>query len=101
MRHVLNAKFSQNPLLGVKLCKSAGKTLVEATVEKFWVANATINSKSIVASTWKGANRLGMLLMAVRTELLRDRGIDEAAFIDCHYNPYSSSCIISYISLSC
>lgn len=87
MCHVLDAKFSQNQLLAVKLVETAGKTLVEATVDKYWGANATINSKSIVAGTWKGANRLGIMLMAVRSELLRERGIDKAALMDCQPDP--------------
>lgn len=53
MRQVIQAKFQQNDLLTMKLVETAGKVLVEATIDKYWAANATLNSKSVDSATWK------------------------------------------------
>lgn len=45
---------------------------MEATMDKYWAAFATPTSKSIANGTWKGANRLGILLMELRNELRRE-----------------------------
>lgn len=72
MTRVIEAKFSQNALLARKLVETGDKTLVEATMDKYWAAFATPNSKSIANGNWKGANRLGVLLMELRNELRRE-----------------------------
>lgn len=71
MKRILEAKFTTNPLLARKLVDTGNKTLVEATIDTYWGAQATINSKSVKAGTWKGANRLGILLMEIRDDLRR------------------------------
>lgn len=82
MHRVIQAKFQQNELLALKLIETAGKTLVEATIDKYWAANATLNSKSVESATWQGANRMGIQLTAVRSALLRERAIEEFPIVD-------------------
>lgn len=41
-------------------------------MDKYWGAFATPNAKLIVNKTWKGANRLGLILMDLRSELRRE-----------------------------
>lgn len=72
MVRILNAKFRQNPSLGRKLILTGNKRLVEATMDKYWGAFATPNAKSILKKTWKGANRLGLILMDLRADLRRE-----------------------------
>lgn len=71
MTRVVTAKFGSNELLARKLVDTGNMILVEATTDKFWGANATFNSKSIASNTWKGANRLGVILMELRENLKR------------------------------
>lgn len=72
MVRIVNAKFRQNPTLTRKLILTGSKRLVEATMDRYWGAFATPNAKSIVNKTWKGANRLGLILMDLRDELRRE-----------------------------
>lgn len=72
MKRILEAKFKTNPLLANKLVDTGNKTLVEATIDTYWGAQATFNSKSVKTGTWKGANRLGIILMEIRDDLRRD-----------------------------
>lgn len=71
MRRVVTAKFESDDLLARKLVDTGDKILVEATMDKFWGAHATFNSKSIASNNWKGANRLGVILMELRDNLRR------------------------------
>lgn len=72
MRHLIMEKFTQNFDLGGKLVSTCQQTLIEATIDGFWGAKASITSKSIKDGTWMGANFLGKSLMEVRDELRRD-----------------------------
>lgn len=72
MRHVVTQKFTQNYELGGRLVSTGQQTLIEATIDGFWGANASITSKSIKDGSWMGANFLGKILMEVRNELRRD-----------------------------
>lgn len=72
MVRIVNAKFRQNIDLGRKLILTGSKRLVEATMDRYWGAFATPNAKSIANKTWKGANRLGLILMDLRAELRRE-----------------------------
>lgn len=71
MSRVVNAKFDSNTLLARKLVDTGDKILVEATTDKYWGASATINSKALANNTWKGANHLGVILMALHEKLKR------------------------------
>lgn len=72
MQRVVTAKFESNDLLARKLVDTGDKVLVEATMDLFWGAHATFNSKSIASNNWKGANRLGAILMELRENLKRN-----------------------------
>lgn len=72
MARVIEAKFTQNELLARKLVETGDKRLIEATMDKYWAAFATPTSNSIANGTWKGANRLGILLTELRNELRRE-----------------------------
>lgn len=72
MIKIVNAKFRQNSDLGRKLILTGSKRLVEATMDRYWGAFATPNAKSIIDKTWKGANRLGLILMDIRSDLRRE-----------------------------
>lgn len=72
MRHIITEKFTQNYELGGKLVSTGQEALIEATIDGFWGAKASITSKSIKDGTWMGANFLGKILAEVRNELRRD-----------------------------
>lgn len=72
MKRILESKFAHNTDLAAKLIATGNTQLVEATMDKFWGAHATINSKAIKTSTWEGLNKLGSLLMECREELKRE-----------------------------
>lgn len=77
MRTIVNEKFMQNPSLCDKLVQTGQSTLIEATMDGFWAAKATLNSKSLKKGTWQGANFIGKILMEVRTELRRELGLPD------------------------
>lgn len=72
MRRITSEKFSQNYQLAGKLISSGQEQLIEATIDGFWGAKASINSKAIRDGSWMGANFLGKILQEVRDELRRD-----------------------------
>lgn len=72
MRHIVSEKFAQNFELAGKLVSTGQDTLIEATMDGFWGAKASITSKSIRDGSWMGANFLGKILGEVRNELRRD-----------------------------
>lgn len=75
MRTIVEEKFMQNPYLCDKLVATGQDLLIEATLDIFWAAKATLNSKSLKNRTWQGANFMGKILMEVRTELRRELGL--------------------------
>lgn len=77
MRTIAREKFMQNPELCDKLVQTGQASLIEATLDSFWAANATLNSKSLKKGTWEGANFMGKILMEVRTELRRELGLTD------------------------
>lgn len=77
MRTVVEEKFMQNPDLCHKLVATGQNSLIEATLDGFWGAKATLNSKSLKKGTWQGANFLGKILGEVRTEMRRELGLPE------------------------
>lgn len=72
MRKIITEKFTQNFELGGKLISTGQSSLIEATIDGFWGAKASISSKSIRNGTWMGANFLGKILAEVRDELRRN-----------------------------
>lgn len=91
MKRILEAKFGTNPLLARKLVEIGNKTLVEATIDTYWGAQATINSKSVKAGTWKGANRLGILLMEIQDDLRKSLPHNQAAALEANLSGLSVS----------
>lgn len=72
IRQIITEKFNQNFELGGQLISTGQAMLIEATVDGFWGAKASISSKSIKNGTWMGANFLGKILAEVRDELRRN-----------------------------
>lgn len=72
MRHIVTQKFAQNYELAGKLVSTGQELLIEATMDGFLGAKASITSKSIRDGSWMGANFLGKILGEVRDELRRD-----------------------------
>lgn len=72
MRHVITEKFKQHKDLRDKLLATGQENLIEASLDSFWGAKATLTSKSIKNGTWTGANTLGKIIAEVRQELRRE-----------------------------
>lgn len=71
MRHIVTEKFKQHKSLRDKLLATGQDNLIEASLDSFWGAKATLTSKSIKDGSWEGANTLGKILAEVRVELKR------------------------------
>lgn len=76
MRFIVKEKFRQNPDICQKLFRTGQQQLIEATLDPFWGAKATLTSKSLKTGTWIGGNMLGKIIMEIREELKRE--------MDCH-----------------
>lgn len=72
MRHIVSEKFKQHKDLRDKLLSTGQENLIEASLDSFWGAKATLNSKSIKDGTWTGANTLGKIIAEVRAEIKRE-----------------------------
>lgn len=72
MRHIVTEKFKQHKDLRDKLLATGQVNLIEASMDSFWGAKATLNSKTIKEGTWTGANTLGKIISEVRTEIKRE-----------------------------
>lgn len=71
MRTALRAKFMQHPELKAKLLETKTRPIGEANPrEKYWsIGTGADTSKAKIPSKWPGKNRLGELLVELRTEL--------------------------------
>jgi ribA/ribD-fused uncharacterized protein len=71
MKTALKAKFMQHPELKTKLLSTGDRPIGEANArDKYWsIGTGADTSKAKVPSKWPGRNRLGELLMELRTEL--------------------------------
>jgi len=71
MKAIVRAKFTQNLELRKKLLDSGDKILANADArDKFWgVGTSATTAIAKDPSKWKGENRLGKMLMELRTEL--------------------------------
>lgn len=71
MRTALKAKFMQHPELKTKLISTGDKPIGEANArDKYWsIGTGADTAKAKIPSKWPGKNRLGQLLMDLRTEL--------------------------------
>lgn len=71
MKMIVQEKFSQNADLKGKLLDSGTTVLIEATIDTYWGAGATLGSKSLKEGNWSGRNELGIILHEVREDLRR------------------------------
>jgi ribA/ribD-fused uncharacterized protein len=71
MKQIVRAKFTQNLELRKKLLDSGDKILANADArDKFWgVGTSASTAIAKDPSKWKGDNKLGKMLMELRTEL--------------------------------
>jgi ribA/ribD-fused uncharacterized protein len=71
MKQIVRAKFTQNLELRKKLLDSGDKILANADArDKFWgVGTSATTAIAKDPSKWKGENKLGKMLMELRTEL--------------------------------
>jgi hypothetical protein len=71
MTIALKAKFMQHPELKTKLLSTGDKPIGEANArDKYWsIGTGADTAKAKIPSKWPGKNRLGQLLMELRTEL--------------------------------
>lgn len=72
MRHIVSEKFKQHKDLRDKLLAMGQENLIEASLDSFWGAKATLNSKSIKDGSLTGANTLGKIITEVRAEIKRE-----------------------------
>lgn len=74
MLNVLRAKFRTNPDIRKKLLDTGDRVLAEADPRgKYWgIGTSADTSKAKDPSKWVGQNKLGKLLMDVRTELKKE-----------------------------
>jgi ribA/ribD-fused uncharacterized protein len=71
MRTALRAKFLQHPAIKTKLMETGTRPIGEANArEKYWsIGTGADTSKAKIPEKWPGKNRLGELLVELRTEL--------------------------------
>ena len=69
MEGVINEKFAQNEDLAIKLVETGVIQLNEATHNEHFGIGAPINSRLIKDKAYRGANKLGQILMKKRDEL--------------------------------
>ena len=71
MKQIVRAKFTQNLEVRKKLLDSGDKVLANADArDKFWgVGTSATTAIAKDPSKWKGENKLGKMLMELRTEL--------------------------------
>lgn len=67
LQDIILAKFQQNPLLKAQLLQTKDALLQEATTDSFWGIGSRLRSKATRESTAKGKNRMGHILMDIRT----------------------------------
>ena len=71
MREILDAKFSQNADIRGKLMETYGLYLIEGSTDGYWGAGKRLYSKELLEGRWNGQNRLGEMLVELRTDLRR------------------------------
>lgn len=69
MAKVVNFKFDQNPLLAGKLLDTGDLMLNEATRNDHFGIGAPLHSREIREKAYRGANRLGQILMDKRADI--------------------------------
>ena len=73
MEELQYAKYMQHPHLRKKLCSTVGKTLIEASKDRYWGAGVLINSPSLETKRFGGQNELGKRIGNARTRILTEQ----------------------------
>lgn len=73
MEEKVTQKFFQNKILAKKLCETGDLPLYEATRNIFWGCGLRINSKLWLTGNPPGQNKIGKILVEVRSKLLDGR----------------------------
>ena len=71
MREILDAKFSQNVNIRKKLMDTWGLCLIEGSTDRYWGAGKRLYSKELMEGRWNGQNKLGLMLVELRTDMRR------------------------------
>ena len=71
MREILDAKFSQNVNIRKKLMNTWGLHLIEGSTDRYWGSGKRLYSKDLMEGRWSGLNKLGEMLVELRTDLRR------------------------------
>lgn len=71
MKHIIDLKFNQNPVLKAEILKTGEAHLIEATIDTFWGAGLPLTSRKLRDGNWRGHNHLGKILMNYRYEVRR------------------------------
>ena len=79
MEDLLFAKFRQNKNLYYSLLNTRPLNLIEATLDEFWGAGCLLKSIALEERCWEGQNKLGTLLLKVRTALVRELEIAQGS----------------------
>ena len=71
MREILDAKFTQNVDIRKKLLETTGLYLIEGSTDGYWGAGKRLYSADLMEGRWNGQNKLGEMLVDLRTDLRR------------------------------
>ena len=71
IREIINAKFSQNKDIRKKLMSTWGLYLIEGSTNGYWGAGKRLYSKDLMEGNWYGENKLGVMLVELRTDMRR------------------------------
>ena len=71
MKEILDAKFSQNPMIRKKLMDTWGLYLIEGSTDGYWGAGKRLYSKDLMEGSWYGQNKLGEFLVDLQMDLRR------------------------------
>ncbi len=68
------AKFQQNELLANYLINTGEKVIGESTTDKYWGVGMSLTNPNVLDKNhWQGKNIMGLVLQAVRAELVASK----------------------------
>ena len=73
MADTINLKFDQNPQLAKLLIDTGNAALYEATNNTFFGIGASLHSREIKDKSYRGMNKLGLIIMEKRQRLIADK----------------------------
>ena len=71
MREIIDAKFTQNKEIRMRLMSTWGLYLIEGSRDGYWGAGKKLYSKDLIDGKWNGLNKLGEMLVDLRDDLRR------------------------------